>query len=108
MFMHFSIDNNYNNRCHCCLKHDIFDVNGSLVIVCPPCLLSTVCLSVLDERGHVHPHRQHRVGVGVDVHGEGKLHVAGLVTVHSRGVDGLHDGVHVCEWHVDRETRHLE
>lgn len=43
----------------------------------------------------------------MDVHGQSKLHVAGLVCMNTRGEDGIHDGADLVVRHVDGEARHF-
>ena len=57
-------------------------------------------LSDPDERRHVHPDGQDGAGVGLDIHRQCKLDVAGVLSMYTRGAQGFDDVLQVVERHV--------
>lgn len=60
--------------------------------------------STPDQGGHIDPHRQHIVGVRVDVDSQSKLHITGVVGVYSCGEHRIHDWVDLIVRHVDGKS----
>lgn len=72
-------------------------------------ITSSQCLgggnsSTPDQGGHIDPHRQHIIGVRVDIHCQSKLHITGLVGVYSCGEHRIYDWVDLVVRHVDGES----
>lgn len=69
---------------------------------------SSQCLgghsSTPDQGGHIDPHRQHIVGVRMDVDGQSKLHITGVVGMYSCGEHCIHNWVDLIVRHVDGKS----
>lgn len=69
---------------------------------------SSQCLgghsSTPDQGGHIDPHRQHIVGVRVDVDSQSKLHITGVVGMYSCGEHCIHNWVDLIVRHVDGKS----
>lgn len=65
-------------------------------------------LSLAYQRRYIHPHAEHPVRIGVDMHGDGELDIAGVDTMNASGVDRLHHRVDVGVGEVEREATQLK
>ena len=56
----------------------------------------------------INPDRQNGVGIRMNIDGECKLNVTGLIQVHASRIDSVTQNLHLSVWHVDWETTQLQ
>ena len=64
--------------------------------------------SLSAETGDVYPHGEDRVGVCVQIHGQGELHIAALCEMHPRGFHLVKQRLHCGQRHVEGEATDLQ